>query len=163
MLWGSITTFCPDNKQKKGEFDRQKLFDSFSFPLVVAVHSHPLRAAAHLAIGSRADGSAAVTLRAGLLQSQKLLGTEGLVVDLGCRLNEVLEVGAEQEVSEVDELAVVLVLNVDHAPPVLATANLLAINNDRLLGTNNSEGDQVLVAMSAWCYASLEVQNRHVP
>lgn len=38
----------------------------------------------------------------------------------------------------------VLVLNVDNTPSVLATADLLAINNDRLLGTDNSEGDEAL-------------------
>ena len=65
-------------------------------------------------------------------------------MDLRCRLDEVLEVGAEQEVSEVDEFAVVLVLDVDDAPPVLASTNLLAVDNDRLLGANDSEGDQVL-------------------
>ena len=65
-------------------------------------------------------------------------------MDLRCRLDEVLKVGAEQEVSEVDEFAVVLVLDVDDAPPVLASTNLLAVDNDRLLGANNSEGDQVL-------------------
>lgn len=40
-----------------------------------------------------------------------MLGTEGLVVDLGGCLDEVLEVGAREKVAEVDELAVVLVLN----------------------------------------------------
>ena len=46
-----------------------------------------------------------------LLESKQLLGTEGLVVDLGSGLDEILEVGAEEEVTEVDELAVVLVLD----------------------------------------------------
>lgn len=46
-----------------------------------------------------------------LFQSQKLLGTEALVVDLRGRLDEVLEVGAGEEVAEVDEFAVVLVLD----------------------------------------------------
>lgn len=73
-----------------------------------------------------------------------MLGTESLVVDLGCRLDEILEVGPEQEVSQVDELAVVLVLNIDHTPPVLAAADLLAVDNDRLLGTDNGEGNKVL-------------------
>lgn len=111
---------------------------------LVAVHRHPLRASAHLAIGGRADGSAAVALCAALLEGQKLLGAERLVVDLRRRLDQVLEVGAEKKVSEVDELAVGLVLDIDNSPPVLAAANLLAIDNDGLLGTNDGKGDQIL-------------------
>lgn len=52
--------------------------------------------------------------------------------------------GASQEVSEVDKFAVVLVLHIDDAPSVLSAADLLAIDNDRLLATDNSKGDDVL-------------------
>jgi hypothetical protein len=41
-----------------------------------------------------------------------------------------LEVGAGEEVSEVDEFAVVLILNVDDTPSVLAATDLLASNDD---------------------------------
>lgn len=93
-----------------------------------------------------------MALCAALLQGQKLLGTECLVVDLRCGLNEILEVGSEEEVSQVDEFAVVLVLDVDNAPPVLATANLFAVHDDRLLRSDNSEGDEALLYVSAsWC------------
>jgi hypothetical protein len=51
-------------------------------------------------------------------------------MDLRGRLNQILEVGAGKEVSEVDEFAVVLILNVDNPPSVLATTDLLASNND---------------------------------
>ena len=68
-----------------------------------------------------------------LLQSQKLLRSEGLVVDLRGRLNQVLQVGASEEVSEGDELAMALILNIDDAPSVLTTTDLLAANEDRLL------------------------------
>lgn len=113
--------------------------------LLVAIHGHTLRAAAHLAICGGADRSAAaVALCAALLQRQQLLGTEALVVDLGRRLDEVLEVCPEQEVPQIDELAVVLVLDVDNPPAVLAAANLLAVDDDRLLGTDDGKGDQVL-------------------
>ena len=118
---------------------------------LVAVHRHTLRVPAHLAVGGRADGPAAVTLGTALLQGQQLLGTEGLVVDLRCRLDQVLQVGAEKEVSEVDKFAVVLVLHIDHAPPVLATTNLLAVNNDRLLGTDNGKGNQALLFVVSLC------------
>ena len=67
---------------------------------------------------------------AALLKCQKLLGTERLVVDLRCRLDQVLEMGAGQEVSEVDEFAVVLVLDVDDSPSVLTATDLLATNDD---------------------------------
>jgi hypothetical protein len=66
-------------------------------------------------------------------------------VDLRCGLNQILEMGAGEEVSEVDEFAVSLVLNVDDTPSVLAAADLLASNDDRLLGTNNREWDDILL------------------
>ena len=51
----------------------------------------------------------------------------------------------QQEVTRVDEFAVVLILDVDDAPSVLAAADLLAIDDDALLGANDSEGNVVLV------------------
>lgn len=80
-----------------------------------------------------------------LLECQELLGTEGLVVGLRCGLNEILQVSAEKEVSEVDEFAVLLILHVDHAPAVLAPADLLAIDNDVLLGPNDGKGNKALL------------------
>jgi hypothetical protein len=46
-----------------------------------------------------------------LLEGKQLLGAERLVVDLCGRLDQVLQVGAGEEVTEVDEFAVVLVLD----------------------------------------------------
>lgn len=67
---------------------------------LVAVHRHSLRVSAELAVGGRADGSAAsTTVSTAFLESKQLLGTEGLVVDLRGGLDEVLEVGSEEEVS----------------------------------------------------------------
>lgn len=85
-----------------------------------------------------------MALRAALLQGQQLLGTESLVVDLRGGLDKVLKVGSEQEVSQVDELAVVLVLDVDDAPPVLTSTHLLAVHDDGLLRAYNSEGHKTL-------------------
>jgi hypothetical protein len=51
-------------------------------------------------------------------------------MDLRCCLDQVLEMGAGEEVSEVDKFAVVLVLDVDNSPSVLATSDLLATNDD---------------------------------
>lgn len=49
-----------------------------------------------------------------------------LIVDLACRLDQVLKVGAGKEVTEVDKFAVPLVLDVDGAPTVLAGGNIAA-------------------------------------
>jgi hypothetical protein len=65
-------------------------------------------------------------------------------VNLRCGLNQILEMGTGEEVSEIDEFAVALVFNVDDAPSVLAAADLLASNNNRFLGTNNCEWNNVL-------------------
>lgn len=84
---------------------------------------------------------------AALLQGQQLLGTESLVVDLRSRFDQILEMGTGEEVSEVDEFAVVLILDVDNSPSVLAPTDLLASNNDRLLRSNDGEWDDVLFDM----------------
>jgi hypothetical protein len=81
---------------------------------------------------------------AALLECQQLLGAEGLVMDLGGGLDQILEMSTGEEVSKVDEFTVGLVLNVNDAPSVLAAANLLASNNDRLLRTNDGEGNDIL-------------------
>lgn len=85
-----------------------------------------------------------MALCAALLERQQLLGTEGLVMDLRSGLDEILEVRSEQEVSQVNEFAVVLILNVDDTPSVLTSTDLLAIYNDRLLRTNDSKGNKAL-------------------
>ena len=66
-------------------------------------------------------------------------------MDLRCGLDQILEMGAGKEVSEVDEFAMVLILNIDNSPSVLTTTDLLAPNDDRLLRTYNSEWDDVLM------------------
>lgn len=53
-------------------------------------------------------------------------------MDLACGLDQVLEVGTCKEVTEVDEFAVLSVLDVDGAPAVLAGGNILA--GERLAG-----------------------------
>lgn len=82
---------------------------------------------------------AAAALGVALLQGQQLLSTEGLIVDLRSCLDEILEVRAEQKVAQVHKLAVVLVLNIDNTPPILARRDLLAVEDDRLFRTDDSE------------------------
>ena len=61
----------------------------------------------------RTVGPRGVALVGAFLERKQLLGAEGLVVDLRRRLDQVLQVGAGEEVAEVDEFAVVLVLDCD--------------------------------------------------
>lgn len=106
-----------------------------------------MRAPAQLAVGGGADGPrTSTTVRAVLLEGEELLGAERLVVDLGRRLDEVLEVRPEEEVAQVHELAVLLVLDVDDAPAVLAAPDLLAVDDDVLFRADDGEGDEVLCA-----------------
>jgi hypothetical protein len=79
--------------------------------LLVPVHRHALAVPAKLAVGRGRDGTRRVALVRALLESKQLLGAERLVVDLCGRLNQVLQVGTGEEVAEVDEFAVVLVLD----------------------------------------------------
>lgn len=79
-----------------------------------------------------------------LLQSQKLLGPEGLVVDLGGCLNEILQVSASEKVSKGNKLAVALVLDIDDTPSILTPSDLLSSNEDRLLGPNNGKWNDTL-------------------
>ena len=80
--------------------------------LLVPVHGHPLAVPAQFAVCGGRDRARAVAADCGaLLECEQLLGTERLVVDLRRRLDQVLQVGAGQEVAEVDEFAVVLVLD----------------------------------------------------
>lgn len=50
-----------------------------------------------------------------------------------------------KEVSEVVELAVLLILDVDHSPTILAASNWLSVDDDVALRTNNSEGNHALL------------------
>lgn len=91
------------------------------------------------------------TSSAALLQSEQLLSTEGLVVNLAGSFDQVLQVSAGQEVTQVNKFAVALVLDVNHTPTVLASANLLAIDDDSLLTSDNGEGNDFLDIRLARC------------
>lgn len=113
---------------------------------LIPIHRHPLALPAQLAIRARTNRprSLPMHLRTTLLERQQLLRAEALVVDLRRCLDEVLEVGAREEVAEVDELAVPLVFHVDGAPAVLAPAHGLAGDVDVALGADDGEGDDAL-------------------
>ena len=79
-----------------------------------------------------------------LLEGEQLLGSEGFVVNLAGGFDQVLQVGLGQEVAEVDELAVVLVFDVDDAPLVLSTADGAAVDVDGLVAANDGKGNEIL-------------------
>jgi hypothetical protein len=81
---------------------------------------------------------------AALLQGQKLLRTESLVVNLACCLNQVLEVSASEKVSQINEFAVGFVFDIDDTPAVLSAANLLTIDNDSFFTADNGKWNNVL-------------------
>ena len=87
---------------------------------------------------------------AALLECKQLFSTESLVVDLRSGVNQILEVGSGKEVSEVDKFAVVFILNIDDSPSVLTPTDLLASNDDRLLGSNDGEWNNVLYFILEW-------------
>jgi len=49
-----------------------------------------------------------------------------------------------EEVAQVDELAMTLILDVDHTPAVLSTSDRFAIDDDASLRTDDSEGEHLL-------------------
>jgi hypothetical protein len=83
-------------------------------------------------------------------------------VDLSSHLDQVLQMGPAkvsptlhaqrrspgQKVSQIDKLAVSLVFDIDHAPPVFSPAYRLAINNDCSLRPNHSEWEHFLQEVS---------------
>jgi hypothetical protein len=78
------------------------------------------------------------------LECEELLGAERFVVDLRCGFDQILQMGPKEEVSQVDEFAVVLVFYVDNTPPVLAATDLFAVHNDGLLGSYHGKRDEAL-------------------
>lgn len=51
---------------------------------------------------------------------------------------------SREEVSKVDEFAVVGIFDIDDSPSILSTSYLLAINDDELLAANDGEGNDFL-------------------
>ena len=82
--------------------------------------------------------------RAAFLEREQLLGAEGLVVDVGGGVDQVVRVGAQQHVTQVEELAVVRVLDVHHARAVLTATNQLAVHLHGALRADHGEGQHGL-------------------
>lgn len=75
----------------------------------------------------------------------QLLRTVVLVVDVVGELAELLHVGADQHLTELDEVAVVLVVDLNDTPWVLASTDMATISSlDNLVRSDNGEGDLAL-------------------
>ena len=72
----------------------------------------------------------------------KLVGAVVLVQHVVGVLLELLHVGADQHLAELDEVAVFLVVDFDHTPGVATTAHLAAIRGgDLVVGAHHGEGN----------------------
>ena len=67
-------------------------------------------------------------------------------MDLAGGFDQVLQMGTGQEVPQVDKFAVILVLDIDNTPTVLSAADLLTVDNNVLLATDNGKRNDVLHA-----------------
>lgn len=114
------------------------------------MHVHPLTIPAQLPLRRWTDRpTAAALLCASFLERKQLLPTIALIVDLRRCLDEVLQMGAREEVAQIDEFAVVLILDVDDTPAVLAASYLAAVDDHGLFGADDGEGNDVLYVLSA--------------
>ena len=73
-----------------------------------------------------------------------MLGAEALVVDLGGCLDEVLKMGAGEEVSQIDKFAMSLVLDVNGAPAVLTPPDGFAVDGEAVFAADYGKGDDGL-------------------
>ena len=80
-----------------------------------------------------ATRSTAAQGRTVLFESHELFGAEGFVVNLTGAVNEVLQVGACEEVAKVHEFTVSFILHVDDAPAIYACSHLFPIDRHGLL------------------------------
>ena len=61
-------------------------------------------------------------------------------------LNQILQMRPRQEIPQRHKLAMVLVLHINHTPPILAATHRLAADHDVLFGANDGEGDEIFHA-----------------
>lgn len=65
-------------------------------------------------------------------------------MNLAGSFNEILKMGTSEEISEIDEFAVIGVFDVNDTPAILTTTHLLPIYNNVLLAANNGKWNCVL-------------------
>ena len=65
-------------------------------------------------------------------------------MDLTGSFDQVLKMGAREEVAQIDKFAVVFILDIYHAPAVLAATNLLPTNDDGFFAPNNGKWNNIL-------------------
>ena len=75
---------------------------------------------------------------------QQLFSTESFIMNLCCGFNQVLQMSSRQKVAQMNKLAMILILHVDHTPSCLSSTYCLAIHNHVTLRANNCERDQIL-------------------
>jgi len=144
-------TFCMDIILANPEISTNQPSYRLQLNALITIHRHSLGASAQFSVRCRADRSTtSMSSSAALLECKQLFSTESLVVDLRSGVNQILEVGSGKEVSEVDKFAVVFILNIDDSPSVLTPTDLLASNDDRLLGSNDGEWNNVLYFILEW-------------
>ena len=115
--------------------------------LHVLLHLHELglmQCTLLLQLGQRIDLSKDSVILL-VAHAEQLLGTVVLVVDVVCELTELLHVGPDQHLAQLDKVAVLLVINLDGAPRVLTTAHMATVSGlDDLVRSNNGERNLAL-------------------
>ena len=91
------------------------------------------------------DGGVDLLENAGVLGNThegELVGTVVLVQEVVGVLLELLHVGADEHLAQLDEVAVLLVVDLDNTPGVATATDLAAVGGSHFgVGTNHGEGD----------------------
>jgi len=75
----------------------------------------------------------------------QLLRSVVLVQHVVCVLSQLLHVRSDEHLSELDKVAVILIVDFNDTPRIRSTSNLSAVRqSDNVVGTDNSEGDFAL-------------------
>lgn len=119
---------------------------STCFDLSISIHGHALRPSGQLTFGSRADWPAPchAARSAAFLECQQLLRSECLVVNLTGSFDQILQVGAKEEIAQVDEIRMSLVLHVDCSPSVLPCRHLPAVDHTGAFTPDHGERGEFL-------------------
>ena len=125
-------------------FQAQKDRQTYSVP----IHRHALRMPTQLPIRTRTNRPTPTTPhRTIILERLQLLGPKRLVMNLARRLDQILQMRTRQKVAQAHKLAMALVLDINHAPAVLAAPHAAAVDDDVLFGADDRKGDEFLDAL----------------